>query len=101
MGAQEYEERVVGFETAQEAFSYITKHARYMYGHGGYSGTIAEKSDFQLIEVPDGEDPIQYAEKLLFGDNRQFCDKWGPANCVEFLDERGRKGFYFFGIASS
>jgi hypothetical protein len=101
MGAAEYEERIIGFGTAQEAFNYAVKEARYMYGHGGYTGTIAEKDSFRMVYVPPGEDPIQYAEKILFEDKSQHCDKWGPANCVEFLDERGRKGFYFFGIASS
>jgi hypothetical protein len=101
MGAAEYEERVVGFDTAQEAFSYITHNARYMYGHGGYSGTIAEKSDFQMIKVPEGEDPITYATYLLDSGDRRVNDKWGPAYCVEFDAGKGKKGFYFFGIASS
>lgn len=101
MGAEEYEERVVGFETAREAFNYITKETRYLKGHGGYTGTIAEKGYFEMIKVPDGEDPITYANYLLDSGDRRVNDKWGPAYCVEFKTENGKKGFYFFGVASS
>ncbi len=101
MGAEEYEERVVGFETAREAFDHITKEALYLEGHGGYTGTIAEKGSFEMIKVPDGEDPITYATYLLDSGDRRVNDKWGPAYCVEFKTKDGKKGFYFFGVASS
>lgn len=101
MGACEYENIVHGFGTAREAFDYITKEARYQHGHGGYTGTIAEKSSFRMVHVPDGEDPFRYAEKLINGDDMRYQDKCGPANCIEFFDEKGRKAFIFFGIASS
>ena len=100
MGASEYEARVVGFGTAREAFDYVIKKALYMHGHGGYTGTIAEKSDFQMIKVPDDEDPITYADYLLDSGNHRINDKWGPAYCVEFKTKDGKKGFYFFGVAS-
>ncbi len=101
MGAAEYEERVVGFKTAKDAFSYVVREALYMYGHRGYTGTIAEKSSFQMIRVPDGEDPITYASRLLDSGDARVNDKWGPAFCVEFRTESNKKGFYFFGVASS
>ena len=101
MGAEEYENRVVGFGTAREAFDYITKETRYLKGHGGYTGTIAEKGSFEMIKVPDGEDPITYATYLLDSGDRRVNDKWGPAYCVEFDAGKGKKGFFFFGVASS
>lgn len=101
MGAEEYGVRVVGFETAREAFNYIVKETQYQKGHGGYTGTIAEKGSFQMIRVPDGEDPITYADHLLDSDDVRANDKWGPALCVEFRTENNKKGFYFFGVASS
>lgn len=102
MGADTFEERVVGFATAQQAFSSVVKEARYLYGHGGYTGTIAEKSGFIMINVPVGEDPIKYAESIMEGDGPDKChDKWGPACCVTFVTKEGEMGFYFFGWASS
>lgn len=102
MGADTFEERVVGFPTAQQAFNSVVKEARYLYGHGGYTGTIAEKDSFIMIDVPVGEDPIKYADSLMEGGVAHKChDKWGPACCVTFVTEKGEMGFYFFGWASS
>jgi len=102
VGAATFEERVTGFATAQQAFNSVVKEARYLYGHGGYTGTIAEKSGFVMINVPVGEDPIKYAESIMDGDEPHKChDKWGPACCVQFLTKEGGMGFYFFGWASS
>lgn len=36
-------------KTASEAFNRAVAHAEYNYGHAGYSGTIAEKSDFKYF----------------------------------------------------
>lgn len=45
MGACDFETRGFG-KTAQDAFNEAVDRARYEHGHGGYTGTIAEKSEF-------------------------------------------------------
>jgi hypothetical protein len=39
-------------ETASEAFAAAQESARYEHGHDGYTGTVAEKSSFRLVDVP-------------------------------------------------
>src|SRR5271157_2358261 len=48
-------------KTVQEAFNDAVSEAQYEKGHGGYSGTIAEKHGFVLIKPPAGVDPKKYA----------------------------------------
>ncbi len=38
---------------AKEAFSAAVEQAQYMHGHGGYSGTIAEKAGEGFVMIPD------------------------------------------------
>ena len=45
MGAVDFAATGTG-STAEEAFKAAVSHAQHMDGHGGYSGTIAEKSYF-------------------------------------------------------
>ena len=92
----------IDFETiskakgAKSAFNKAVKESRNIHGTGGYSGTIAEKSSFVMINVPVGEDPYKYANKLLDKDDPQIADKWGPAGCIKVADGE----FLFFGFAS-
>ena len=51
MGACQYEELSHG-KTAKEAFHRAVEQAQYEYGHGGYTGTIAEKCDFTVFDLP-------------------------------------------------
>ena len=46
MGASTFLTRATG-KTAREAFASATSDARYEHGHGGYTGTIAEKNQQQ------------------------------------------------------
>jgi len=98
-------------KSAQEAFNNATSDARHEHGHGGYTGTIAEKPGFVLITPPKGVDPKQYAEWVqgyetsvpaeyqaqLERDRQRIEDKWGPAGAVQI----GANKWLFFGIASS
>lgn len=84
-------------KTAREAFDAAVKEARYNHGHGGYSGTIAEKSGFTTISVPAGKDAHDFAGELLDACDSRVDDKWGPAGCVAL----GNGKFLFFGWASS
>lgn len=105
MGACEF--FTVGYgNTAKEAFDAAVKQAQYLHGHGGYTGTIAEKRDFTVIEVPGGKDPEEYAAELMESDDHWVYDKWGPAGCV-YLGPKERYGYrektdawLFFGYAS-
>jgi hypothetical protein len=119
MGATNFSTEVIG-RSAEVAFKLIVEHARHEYGHGGYSGTIAEKDDFVMIrDTPEdvlkrdvnneispwnlqdlrSADPkrqrIGVAGALMDLDDDRISDKWGPAGCIEL--EPGR--YLFFGYA--
>jgi len=86
--------------TIDAAFRIAIEEAQYQTGHGSYSGTISEKTEFTLI--PDSEwkgkfKPGAYARKLVDEDDERVADKWGPAGAIKL--EEGR--WLFFGIASS
>jgi hypothetical protein len=96
MGADTFFNTVTG-KTANEAFKNIVADAQYEHGHGGYTGTIAEKGSFVMINLPKGQDAREYANKLIDDCDPRVDDKWGPAGCIEV-----KKGeFLFFGWASS
>ena len=95
MGACEFFTRVRR-ATAEEAFQKAQEDARYEYGHGGYTGTIAEKWSFDLVKVPEGMEIAQYIEETT-DEGGRFDDKWGPAGCIE----ESPGVFVFFGWASS
>lgn len=88
---------VASGKTAAEAFRNAGEQARYDHGHGGYTGTIAEKHEFVTIAVPAGVKPTEYANTLLNADDPRIDDKWGPAGCVALGGDR----YLFFGWASS
>lgn len=97
MGASEF--LTVGRgATAREAFLEARANALYQSGHGGYSGTIAEKSGFVEIALPIGKSAEAHAEDLMQENDRRIDDKWGPAGCIK-LPEKDK--WLFFGWASS
>lgn len=106
MGAQTFIADVES-ESCAQAFKEVTDQARYDYGHAGYSGTIAEKHEFQCVDGPDdvasmstGDIYAWIDEQLtnVNGEDPPFWDdKWGPAACLKVGDGR----FFFFGWASS
>ncbi len=96
MGADTFWNRANG-ATAKEAFAAAVAEAKYESGHGGYSGTIAEKRSFVMITVPEGTDPSDYANKLIEEADPRVDDKWGPAGCISL----GEGKYLFFGWASS
>lgn len=96
MGANTFETTATG-ATAQEAFRSAVDEAAWEYGHGGYTGSIAEKRDFVMIDMPDGKDPSEYAFELIDKGDPRIADKWGPAGCIKIADGE----FLFFGWASS
>jgi hypothetical protein len=97
MGAEFFTHKSNG-KTAQEAFEAAVKKAQYDHGHRGYSGTIAEKSSFTMIKLPEGIEPGDYADLLNSKNDPRIDDKWGPAGCFEI---KPGEEYYFFGWASS
>ena len=51
MGATTFTARASG-TTVGEAFRYAVEQAYYWHGHGGYTGTIAEKNEYVEYELP-------------------------------------------------
>jgi hypothetical protein len=65
---------------AQTAFHDAVEQAGWEHGHGGYTGTIAEKTDYVIItrEPMSHDDASRLAGNLLHGDDPRVADKWGP-----------------------
>ena len=114
MGAAEFFVSKRGtYKNAREAFNEAVEEAEYDHGHEGYTGTIAEKRSFSMVEVPKGKQPEKFAYECM-NDEDHFCqDKWGPAACVEitgtklkelrgeyYKGKRNFHAYYFFGWAS-
>jgi hypothetical protein len=99
MGACDFYNFAKG-ETAKEAFNSVVDRARYEYGHGGYTGTIAEKSSFVKVgKVKTENEASKLAMQMMDDDDdRRVSDKWGPAGCIEVEEPHG---YLFFGMASS
>lgn len=85
-------------EDVREAFRECVDEALYDYGHSGYSGTIAEKGDFVVIDsTPHSKkDATNLAWRLIDERDPRIDDKWGPAGAIKL-----EKGWLFFGWASS
>jgi len=101
VGAESFRDYFSG-STAQEAFDNAVKEAQHYHGHGGYTGTIAEKDSFQMAtsKILSNEEANHLADEL---ENTTFSDKWGPAGCIQINSSQNsfNKTFMFFGWASS
>jgi len=108
---------------ASAAFQEAVNDAKYESGHGGYTGTIAEKDSFLLFDPPEGVDYNTFAEwieaypydevkipaehqALVSKAAEVYDDKWGPAVCVPTQETYERDGnifrrFIFLGWASA
>ena len=123
MGASEYK-RVGKGKTAKAAFDRLVEKAQWEHGHGGYSGTIAEKHSMVEFQRPKGmrratviqlisdlgrigfdddgnpkTDAVQakYPKLPIAAMSEVYEDKWGPSLAIELA-----KGEYLFaGFASS
>jgi hypothetical protein len=102
MGAEVFENYSQG-KNPEEAFKNAVNEAHYWHGHGGYTGTIAEKGDYSVFECPTGVTATQlmdWAYQCSCVDSKKlndvpekhrqlvtnivdvFDDKWGPAVCI-------------------
>lgn len=106
MGASQFTATASG-PSAGEAFRDAVDLAKYEYGHGGYTGTIAEKDSFVLVStevLPDADAAETLADRLLEADDPRVTDKGGPAGAVEYRAAQhaeGERAFLFFGFAPS
>lgn len=112
MGAEEFDIIKKG-KSAKEAFEIAIEEAKYLYGNDGYTGTIAEKNSFILIQMPkEIKDHMDFLSKCWnFEDEgteekyieiyKKACnilnDKWGPCLCFDL----GNDFYLFAGLASS
>lgn len=81
----------------KKAFQQAVDDAKYESGHGGYTGTIAEKHEVVLVGKADNvEEAFEKAYDLV--DDPKVSDKWGPAGAVHISDT---EKYVFFGWASS
>jgi hypothetical protein len=85
-------------KTAREAFNSAINEAQCERGHGGYTGTIAEKTSYVMIKLPAEYEkrPREYASKLFDNADSRIDNKWGPAGCFDL----GNGDYMFFGWAS-
>lgn len=86
------------------AFELATSEALYEHGHGGYTGTIAEKNSFVVTDpqiFPTRDAAKDHANQLINDDDPRIRDKWGPAGAVRFADpDHNDESWLFFGWAS-
>lgn len=102
MGASIFFESGSG-KSAKEVFRQLVEDAQYENGHGGYTGTIAEKDSFSILteKVFDSYSEAEdYANSLLDKDDKRVSDKWGPAACLKYKSPKGEINYLFFGWAS-
>ena len=100
-------------DSPANAFISAVRHAAWEGGHGGYTGTVAEKQDYTVINLPDGKDAYTFANQLIENDDPRIRDKWGAAGCIDITDtsrghesklagaSSGKRVYLFFGWASS
>lgn len=87
--------------TAKQAFAKAVDQAAWEFGHGGYTGTIAEKGGdgfVDLGEVPTMAEAHEKAGKLIGDDDPRVSRKWGPCGAFRIA---GSDRYLFFGLASS
>ncbi|MEU3452254.1 hypothetical protein ABZ671_01225 [Micromonospora sp. NPDC006766] len=103
MGADEFQQYADGADPA-EAFRDACEEARHEYGHRGYTGTLAEKDDYIVIEgKPTPRELAEaLASRLVRDDDPRIRDKWGPAGAIAVAADgsTGIAGWLFFGLAS-
>lgn len=85
----------------EEAFRSAVKKAQWDYGHAGYTGTIAEKGTYLVVEdTPHAvEEAWKKAYAIIDSDDPRIT-KWGAAGAIRVVD-KGFDGWAFFGWSPS
>ncbi|MEV7123947.1 hypothetical protein [Kitasatospora griseola] len=86
MGAEDFTTYQEGTDAAQ-AFRDAVDNACYWHGHGGYTGTIAEKDGYQVVsDTPLSMDDAEELVGRIMSDHKHpLQDKWGPAGAIPVL----------------
>lgn len=89
MGGTNFEHYAPG-KDLNEAFRTARAEAAHEHGHGGYTGTVAEKDDVVVISrTPVSlEEAYTLAEELMSKDDPRINDKWGPAGAIAVVTGR-------------
>jgi hypothetical protein len=100
MGAVDFMTRAKG-KTVRDAFNTAVDEAQYMYGHAGYTGSIAEKDGWvEVSDIPEVITPLHNAQdianQMINNEDPRINDKWGPAGAIRVGDDE----WLFFGWAS-
>lgn len=90
MGATSFFTRATG-NSPTEAYNEAVREARYEHGHGGYSGTIAEKSGYALFNVPLEVLPIREAPQ-----RRWTRDGYTDVMVAMTLEDRLANAIYWY-----
>lgn len=90
------------------AFHQACEHARYECGHNGYTGTIAEKDRYEVVDAPRCTlaQAASLARRLMRAEDTRFNTKDGPAGAVAVYpatpaaaEPEPPEGWVFFGLA--
>src|SRR5688500_15718463 len=83
MGGTTFEGLYAGAD-ANETFSRAVSEAAHEYGHGGYTGSLAEKHSFVIIQHQPLTPKAAFAlaEKLISDGDPRIDDKWGDAGAI-------------------
>lgn len=102
MGALPFLTVTDGVDVAQ-TFCEAVEQAQYAYGHAGYSGSLAEKESYVVIEAtPMTEDVAKsMAERLINADDARIAAPRGPAGAIAVTNGAEHTGWLFFGWAPS
>jgi hypothetical protein len=96
MGAEQFFQVESG-KNAREAFNRAVEQACWEHGHGGYSGTLAEKHSFVEIRVPKEMDPALFAnmvEAYWPGQAKSsWCPEGEPESCGGSYNQKLNQAF--------
>ena len=113
MGACSFNEhiRIPRDATNEEAFRNAVSGTAHERGHGGYTGSLAEKNSFVFITRAKSRENANRIERALMETEplplyreeiiRLVDDKWGPAGAIRYPIDAKSDGMLFFGFASS
>ncbi|MFF0742133.1 hypothetical protein ACFYVL_17220 [Streptomyces sp. NPDC004111] len=101
MGAIEFTEKGSGPDL-QTAFHNAVEDSAHQNGHGGYTGSLAEKDSVTLIDstIRPLKEAEQLANQLIRHFDPRINDKWGPAGALEYTTDEDTRSWIFFGFAS-
>jgi hypothetical protein len=83
MGAETFDHYAEGADP-QVAFQSTREQALHEHGHGGYTGSLAEKDDYVVItrEPMTATEAEALADDLINREDPRVSDKWGPAGAI-------------------